>query len=116
MKSRTRSGNGIMSRIGIESWMESRIENGARIKMKSENECGTKRVTGTGIENDSGIEINIDRHKKKFYIHAGAAEIIVIEVTVSEKNSLEHLRRNVVLTTLEQLTYRCCAAARCTAG
>ncbi|GBP07131.1 hypothetical protein EVAR_92044_1 [Eumeta japonica] len=32
-----------------------------------------------------------------------AKETVLIEVAISEKNSLEHLRRNVVLTTLEQL-------------
>ncbi|GBP09900.1 hypothetical protein EVAR_92444_1 [Eumeta japonica] len=65
-----------MSGIGIESGMESRIENGAWITIeggtgteiengtRGENECGIKSVTGTGIENDtveieSGIKIGI---------------------------------------------------------
>ncbi|GBP42079.1 Myocyte-specific enhancer factor 2 [Eumeta japonica] len=40
----------------------------------------------------------------------------VIELTISKKNSLEHLRRNVVPTALKQLTHRYCAVALHAAG
>ncbi|GBP63796.1 hypothetical protein EVAR_44897_1 [Eumeta japonica] len=54
-----------MSAIGIENGLDSRIENGARIRIESEigtelkngtrveNGCKTKSMIGTGIENDT---------------------------------------------------------------
>ncbi|GBP42774.1 Zinc finger and SCAN domain-containing protein 22 [Eumeta japonica] len=49
------------------------------------------------------------------FVCSFAKETIVIEVAVSEKNSLERLLRNVILTALN-LTRKYCAAARRTAG
>ncbi|GBP55413.1 hypothetical protein EVAR_45736_1 [Eumeta japonica] len=74
-----------MSEIGIKSRMESRIENGARISIESETDTETKNglgfktslgssVSRIRIENDTGIENDINRYKrKKNYVHAGAA-------------------------------------------
>ncbi|GBP54899.1 hypothetical protein EVAR_11653_1 [Eumeta japonica] len=41
-----------------------------------------------------------------------AKETLVIEAAISEKNSLAHLLRSLLLTALEQLMRRYCAAAR----
>ncbi|GBP23842.1 hypothetical protein EVAR_86219_1 [Eumeta japonica] len=47
MKCRARSGNGIMSGIGIENGVKSRIKNGIRIRI--ENETGTKIENVTSV-------------------------------------------------------------------
>ncbi|GBP70754.1 hypothetical protein EVAR_50860_1 [Eumeta japonica] len=47
-----------------------------------------------------------------YVIQDATRESIVIEVAVSEKNSLKHLRRNVVQKVLEQLTPRHGVVAR----
>ncbi|GBP39231.1 hypothetical protein EVAR_22635_1 [Eumeta japonica] len=74
-KSRTRSNNGFMSEIGIESRTESRIKNEAKIKSETgtevedgsriDNAYGIKCVTGIAIENDIEFEVDINRYKGK---------------------------------------------------
>ncbi|GBP01087.1 hypothetical protein EVAR_2345_1 [Eumeta japonica] len=61
------------TRIGIGNGNDTEIKNGTRVENNSGHEIRIKSVTGIGMENENGIDIDIDQYKKKnlLYVHGG---------------------------------------------